>query len=170
MFGQGVSVNALQAASVFATIANDGVRAGPRIVDGITTADGEFTPAADGTNTRVISPETAGVLRLMMENVVSSDGTAVAAKIPGYRVAGKTGTANAPDGQGGYRGYTASFIGMAPADDPQVVVAVVLQRPTNGHYGGVVAAPVFQQVMTDALSELEIAPTGTDAPVMPLTW
>jgi cell division protein FtsI (penicillin-binding protein 3) len=170
MFGQGVSVNALQAASVFATIANDGVRVTPRIVAGTTTADGTFLPAAEGTGTRVISPQTAAELRLMMENVVSNDGTAAAATIPGYRVAGKTGTANAPDGNGGYRGYTTSFIGMAPADDPQVVVAVVLQRPTNGHYGGVVAAPVFQQVMTDALNELEITPTGTDAPRMPLTW
>jgi cell division protein FtsI (penicillin-binding protein 3) len=171
MFGQGVSVNALQVASVFATIANDGVRATPQLVAGTTTPDGVFHPAPAADSTRVVSARTAGQLRLMMEGVVGEHGTAVAAQIPGYRVAGKTGTAQAPDEDCGcYRGYTASFIGMAPADDPAVVVAVVLQRPTRGHYGGEVAAPVFQQVTTDALAELKVAPTGTRAPVMPLTW
>ncbi len=171
MFGQGLSVTALQAAQVFATIANDGVRVSPQLVAGTTSADGTFHPAVAPQSTRVVSARTAQVLRQMMENVVGENGTAVKATIPGYRVAGKTGTSDAPDPSCGcYRGYTASFIGMAPADDPQLVVAVVLQRPTNGHYGGQVAAPVFQQVMTDALAELKVPPTGTRPPVMPLTW
>ena len=171
MFGQGVSVNALQAASVFATIANDGVRVDPQLIAGTTAPDGTFHPAPTPGSNRVIGARTASQMRLMMEEVVGRHGTAVAATIPGYRVAGKTGTSNAPDERCGcYRGYTASFVGMAPADDPQVVVAVVLQRPTRGHYGGEVAAPVFQQVMTDALAELKVAPTGTKPPVMPLTW
>ncbi len=171
LFGQGLSVTALQAASVFATLANDGVRVTPRLVAGTTDPRGSYHPAPGGTTTRVVSAATAIQMRLMLENVVGEHGTAVSAKIPGYRVAGKTGTANFPDPTCGcYRGYTASFIGMAPADHPRLVVAVVLDRPVNGHYGGAVAAPVFQQVMTYALAERKIPPTGTKPPVMPLTW
>ena len=170
LFGQGLSVNALQATSVFATLANDGVRVTPRLVAGTTDAAGVYHPAAAAASTRVVSPQVAQQMRLMLENVVGENGTADSAKIPGYRVAGKTGTADHADGKGGYDGYTASFIGMAPADHPRLVVAVILDRPVNGHYGGTVAAPVFQQVMTYALAERKIPPTGTKPPVMPLKW
>jgi cell division protein FtsI (penicillin-binding protein 3) len=170
MFGQGLSVNALQAASVFATLANDGVRVSPRLVAGITDPQGGFHPSPTAPTTRVVSPQVAQQMRLMLENVVGEHGTAVSAKIPGYRVAGKTGTANYPDGKGGYSGYTASFIGMAPADHPRLVIAVVLDRPVNGYYGGTVAAPVFQEVMTYALAKRKIPPTATKPPVMPLQW
>lgn len=107
----------------------------------------------------------------MLESVVGDDGTAVDAAIPGYRVAGKTGTAQRYDESCGcYSGYTASFVGMAPADDPQLVVAVFVQDPTEGHYGGTVAAPVFQRIMKDALTLQQVAPTGTKAPDVPLEW
>ncbi|HET9657581.1 MAG TPA: penicillin-binding protein 2, partial [Kineosporiaceae bacterium] len=170
MYGQGLSVNALQAASVFATLANDGVRVAPRLVAGTTDHTGAFHPAPAPPSAQVISPEVARQMRLMLENVVGENGTAELAKIPGYRVAGKTGTADHPDGKGGYDGYTASFIGMAPADHPRLVIAVVLDRPVKDHFGGTVAAPVFQQVMTYALAERKIPPTGTKPPVMPLKW
>lgn len=171
MFGQGLSVNALQAASVFATLANDGVRVVPRLVAGTTDSSGVYHPVPTAPSARVVSPQVAAQTRLMMENVVGEHGTAVSAKIPGYRVAGKTGTSNYPDPKCScYKGYTASFIGMAPADHPRLVVAVILDRPVNGHYGGQVAAPVFQQVMTYALAERKIPPTGTRAPAMPLKW
>jgi cell division protein FtsI (penicillin-binding protein 3) len=170
MFGQGLSVNALQAASVFATLANDGVRVAPRLVAGTTDVQGVFHSAPAAPSTRVVSAQVAQQVRLMLENVVGENGTAVSAAIPGYRVAGKTGTADHSDGKGGYQGYTASFIGMAPADHPRLVIAVVLDRPVNGYFGGQVAAPVFQQVMTYALAERKIPPTGTKPPVMPLHW
>lgn len=171
LFGQGLSVTALQVAGVFATLANDGVRVKPRIVEGFTDADGSYRAAPTDPGTRAVSADTARSTRLMLENVVGEHGTAVKATVPGYRVAGKTGTAEAPDPSCGcYRGYTASFIGMAPADDPQLVVAVILQRPQEGHYGGQVAAPVFQQVMTNALARTKTPPTGTQPPVMPLRW
>jgi cell division protein FtsI (penicillin-binding protein 3) len=171
MYGQGMSVNALQAASVFATLANDGVRVAPRLVAGTTDPSGTFHPAPAGPATRVVSPATARQMRLMMENVVGEHGTAVSARIPGYRVAGKTGTSNYPDPTCNcYRGYTASFIGMAPADNPSLAIAVILDRPVNGYFGGQVAAPVFQQVMTYALAERKIPPTGAEPPVMPLKW
>ena len=102
-----------------------------------------------------------------LSRVVGKEGTAPEAKIPGYRVAGKTGTADRYDARvGGYSGKTASFIGFAPADDPQIVVAVTLQRPIKGYFGGAVAGPVFRDVMTYALQELRIPPTGTKAPVV----
>jgi cell division protein FtsI (penicillin-binding protein 3) len=171
MFGQGVSVTALQAASVYATIANDGVRLTPRVIKAIGGPDGQLQPQPAGQATRVVSPKTAQKLRLMLESVVSDDGTAIKAAIPGYRVAGKTGTADFYDDKlGKYSGYTASFIGIAPADKPRLVIAVFLQQPKNGHYGGVLAAPVFQELMTYALAREGVAPTGAKAPRVPLDW
>lgn len=171
MFGHGVSVTALQAASVFATIANDGVRGTPRVVKAIGDGQGNLRPQPAGPTTRAVSAKTARQLRLTLESVVSNQGTAVKASIPGYRVAGKTGTADYfEDRCRCYEGYTGSFIGMAPADDPRLVVAVFLQKPSRNYYGGTVAAPVFQQVMKDALARMGIAPSGQKAPGVPLDW
>ena len=170
-FGQGLSLNAVQATSVFATIANNGVRVTPTLVAGSTDADGQFTPAQPPERTRVISKQTAKTLREMMESVVSDQGTAPMAQIPGYRVAGKTGTAERVDDSCGcYRGYTASFIGFAPADKPAVVVSVTLQAPVNGHYGGELGGPVFKRVATFALKTEEVPPTLTKPPSMRLTF
>jgi cell division protein FtsI (penicillin-binding protein 3) len=172
MFGQGVSVTAIQAASVFQTIANDGVRVPPRLVKGTTDEDGTFTPARRPAGVRVVRDGVAADVSRMLEGVVSKDGTAPQARIPGYRVAGKTGTADryvqVSRTQGGYSGKTASFIGYAPADDPRLVVAVIVQRPLKGYYGGSTAGPVFKDVMTYALQELKVPPTGTDTPKLTL--
>ena len=166
LFGQGLSVNAVQAAGIFQTIANNGLRMPPRLVDGYVGGPrARQTTTAPSTGVRVITPAVAKELRIMMEGVVSKDGTAPEAEIPGYRVAGKTGTAQRFDPTCGcYRGFTASFIGMAPADNPQLIVAVTLQRPVKGYFGGSVAAPVFQQIMSYALARLDIPPTGTKSP------
>ncbi len=170
LFGQGLSVNAVQAAGVYQTIANDGVRVQPQLVAGTLRADGTLQAAAAPKSVRVVSAQTAATLRIMLEGVVSSEGTAPQARIPGYRVAGKTGTAQRFDPTCGcYRGYTGSFVGMAPADDPQLIVAVTLQRPVRNYYGGTVAAPVFKDVMTYALQKLQIPPTGTRSPTIRLT-
>ncbi|MFN8076332.1 MAG: penicillin-binding protein 2 [Kineosporiaceae bacterium] len=171
LFGQGVSVTALQATDVFQTIANKGVRIPPRLVQATLDADGSPVPQPRPAGVRVVSERTATELSTILESVVSEEGTAESAQIPGYRVAGKTGTAQAVDTQCGcYRGYTASFIGYAPADDPRLVVSVVLQRPVNGHYGGTVAAPVFKEVMSYALAQEAVPPTGRKAPAVKLTW
>ena len=171
LFGQGLSVTALQSASVFATIANDGVRVTPHVVKAVGGSDGRLHPLPAPTSARVVSASTATTLRTMLERVVSDDGTAVEASVPGYRVAGKTGTAQAYDERCGcYRGYTASFVGMAPADNPRLVVAVYLQKPVRSYYGGSSAAPVFQKVMTYGLARLGIQPSGTKPPSVPLTW
>ncbi|NAZ83038.1 penicillin-binding protein 2, partial [Kineococcus sp. R8] len=171
MFGQGLSVNAVQAASVFATVANDGVRVEPSLIAGTSDPAGTYTPSPAPTSTRVVSAPTAATLRDMMQAVVGEAGTAEAANIPGYLVAGKTGTANRYDETCGcYSGYTASFIGMAPADDPQLIVAVILQDPKNGYYGGSTAGPVFKDVMTYALQQRGVAPSTSAPANLPLTW
>jgi cell division protein FtsI (penicillin-binding protein 3) len=160
----------MQATSVFATIANNGIRVSPTVISGTSDASGHFTPAANRTTTRVISEDTATKLRIMMESVVSAQGTAPSAAIPGYRVAGKTGTAMRYDqNTGRYSGYTASFIGFAPADAPRYVISVTLQDPKNGHYGGALGGPVFKKVMTFVLQSEHVAPTGTQVLPVALT-
>jgi cell division protein FtsI (penicillin-binding protein 3) len=169
-FGHGYSVTAMQATSVFATIANGGVRVSPTVIAGTSDSSGHFTPAGNRESARVVSEETAAKLRVMMESVVSSNGTAPSAAIPGYRVAGKTGTAQRVDPvTGKYSGYTASFIGFAPADSPRYVINVTLQRPRNGHYGGALCGPVFKKVMTFVLQSEHVAPTGTKVLPVALT-
>ena len=166
-FGQGYSVTAMQATSVFATIANDGVRVSPTVIAGTTDSSGKYTAAAGRTSERVVSAQTAQQLRIMMESVVSGQGTAPSAAIPGYRVAGKTGTAMRYNSACScYSGYTASFIGFAPADAPKYVISVTIQDPKGAHYGGSLAGPVFKKVMTFVLQSEHVAPTGTK--VMPV--
>jgi cell division protein FtsI (penicillin-binding protein 3) len=170
-FGQGLSVNAIQAASVFATIANDGVRMKPRLISGYTSSDGKYEPNTPGAGVKVVSPETAKTVREMLESVVSADGTAPDAQIDGYRIAGKTGTANKYDETtGGYSGYTASFIGMAPAENPSLVIAVMIHNPVNGHFGSTVSGPVFKKIMTYALAQQKIPPTKSKPPKIPVDW
>ncbi|MFC1406251.1 MULTISPECIES: penicillin-binding protein 2 [Streptacidiphilus] len=171
-FGQGLSVNALQTTSVYSTIANGGVRIAPSLVAGTTGPDGRFVPAAAPKETRVVSEQTAKTLSQMLQSVVASqEGTGVMAQIPGYLVAGKTGTANRVDpATGRYSGYTSSFIGFAPADKPRVTVSCVIQDPVNGHFGGELCGPVFKQVMEFALKTLQVAPTGAAAANLPVNW
>ena len=159
-FGQGYSLTAMQATSVFATIANNGVRVKPSILAGVVNESGKYTPAAANESTRVLSEQTAINMRAMMENVVSKNGTAPSAAINGYRVAGKTGTAERYNTACKcYSGYTASFIGFAPADQPKYVVSVTIQDPKGMHWGGVLAGPVFKKVMGFVLQNQRISPT-----------
>ena len=169
-FGQGYSVTSLQATSVFATIANDGVRVTPTVVAGTTDASGNYVPAKDQQTKRVVSAETAKEIRKMLESVVSANGTAPTAAIPGYRVAGKTGTAMRFNSKCScYSGYTASFIGFAPADNPAYVVSVAIQEPQGMHWGGALGGPVFAKVMKFVLQSKHIAPSTTKLKAYPLT-
>ena len=173
--GQGISVNAMQVASVYATIANGGVRVQPSIVKSWRDSAGHVTLAHAPVTRRVIAPDIALQIRSMLEAVVGEQGTAPKAAIPGYRVAGKTGTAQrvATSGPraGHYDGtYTSSFVGMAPADAPRFVTAVVLQGTGKaGYFGGQVAAPLFSQIMGFALRSYDVTPTGTKPPVIRLS-
>jgi cell division protein FtsI (penicillin-binding protein 3) len=168
-FGQGYSVTAMQATSIFATIANDGVRVEPTVIAGTADSQGHYTPAKARKSTQVISAETASTMRLIMESVVGPNGTAPSAAIPGYRIAGKTGTAERVDPRTGrYSGYTASFIGFAPADKPKYVISVTIQAPQGIHWGGVLGGPVFKEVMSYVLESKRIAPTNTKINPLPL--
>jgi cell division protein FtsI (penicillin-binding protein 3) len=169
--GQGVSATALQMLEVYAIVANGGVRVDPSIVRGTRDADGRFTAAPTPKRTRVISAKTAAELALMLEAVTGPGGTARRARIPGYRVAGKTGTARRVGDNGRYEPgkYVSSFIGFAPADKPRLVVEVVLDRPTRGYYAGAVATRPFTEIMSFALGALKVPPTGRPAPKQKLT-
>lgn len=174
-FGQGYSVTTLQMASVYATLANDGVKMTPRIIKAIGDEQGHLVPQPIQPGTPVVTPQTARQVSDMLEQVTGGEGTAPLAAISGYRVAGKTGTAQKVNEAGRYQAglYTSSFIGFAPADAApapgrKLVVAVTIHEPKKGHYGGQVAGPVFAQVMRFALETLKIPPTGAAKPVMTL--
>ncbi|MEU1566166.1 penicillin-binding protein 2 [Streptomyces mirabilis] len=172
-FGQGMSINAMQAASVYSTIANGGVRVEPTLVRGSKGPDGRFTPSAQPKKTRVVSEKTAKTLAQMLESVVDDEqGTGAKARIPGYRVAGKTGTANRVDpATGKYHGYTSSFAGFAPADKPRITVYCAIQNATKGSYfGGQICGPIYKQVMEFALKTLQVPPTGAGAANLPVTF
>ena len=169
-FGQGYSLTAMQATSVFATIANDGVRVSPSILAGVVDESGKYTPAKENESVRVLSSQTASNMRAMMESVVSSNGTAPAAAISGYRIAGKTGTANRfSTACKCYSGYTASFIGFAPADQPKYVISVTIQDPKGMHWGGALAGPVFKKVMSFVLQSERVQPTTAPVTTFKLT-
>jgi cell division protein FtsI (penicillin-binding protein 3) len=169
--GQGVSVTTLQMASIYQTIANGGVRIEPRVVDSITSPGGRLVAAPEPKSTRVISPDTAKKMAYMLEAVVGPGGTAPLGQIQGFRVAGKTGTAQRANPacncyEGG--GYVTTFVGFAPADDPKYVVAVDLERPSSDAEGGQVAAPVFADLMRYALTAGGVVPSGTPRPAFVL--
>lgn len=169
MFGQGVAVSLLQNTSVFNTIGNQGMHVDPRLVDGW-VCEGEKTQVRPDDPLQVVSPDSSAQMIRMLESVIDEGGTGKRALIEGYRVAGKTGTAQTADGTGGISATTASFVGVVPADDPAITVGVVIYKPTSGFFGGTIAAPVFQEVASYALSELSVAPSDEVAvpyPVVP---
>jgi cell division protein FtsI (penicillin-binding protein 3) len=153
-YGHGISVSLLQLARAYTVFASDGA------LQPVTLLKRD----APVSGTRVISPATARAVRTMLESVVQPGGTAVRAQVLGYRVAGKTGTAHKLEG-GTYAHdrYVSSFVGMAPASDPRLLVAVMIDEPEGReYYGGLVAAPVFRAVISDALRMLSVPP---DAPM-----
>ena len=170
-FGQGLSSTMLQQIGVFQTVANGGVYVEPRMIEGVHDEDGRYQAEPERKGDRVISQETADQLTAIMEHVPSEEGTARQAAVEGYRVAGKTSTADRYDPtKGRYSGVTAGFIGFAPADDPELVIAVTIQRPTRGKWGGELAAPVFSEIMRYALTSRGVPPSTTDAPKVKLEY
>ena len=153
-FGHGLSVSLIQLARAYSVFARDG-----DLVPLSLTRVGAAKPRG----TQVFSPQTAREVRAMLEMAVRPGGTAPKAQIPGYRVAGKTGTARKlENGRYTTTKYVASFVGFAPASDPRLIVAVLIDEPRGKYYGGEVAAPVFASVMAGTLRTLGIAP---DAPL-----
>lgn len=167
MFGQGLAVNLVQNTGVLATLANGGVHVTPRLVDGYTDTHGSYEAAPEAEQRQVVSAETSAEMLRMLESVVE-DGTGTRAAISGYRVAGKTGTAEVADGGGGLTATVASFVGVVPAEAPRLAIGVVIYKPSSGFFGGTIAAPVFHDVGSFALERLGIAPSTTPADPYPL--
>jgi stage V sporulation protein D (sporulation-specific penicillin-binding protein) len=159
-FGQGIGVTPLQLLSAYCAIANGGWRVRPRVVKAITEASGAIEHATPPEPERILSEETTVRMRRVMTKVVE-EGTGKAARIPGRLIAGKTGTAQKPTPEAGFRSglYIGSFAGFAPADDPRIAVIVVIDEPRNGHYGSVVAAPAFRAICERALMHLRVPPS-----------
>jgi cell division protein FtsI (penicillin-binding protein 3) len=152
--GQGIAVTPVQMAAAYAAIANHGVWSRPHLVDHVSGG-----PRPSLQRHRLVSPQVASQLMLMLKDVVA-EGTGTYAAIPGYEVAGKTGTAQKPDSHGGYATgrYVASFVGIVPASRPRFVILVMVDEPQNAIWGGVVAAPAFQQIARFDLQYLEVPP------------
>lgn len=165
-FGQGILVTPLQMASAYATMANGGKRMKPYIVSRITDVDGKEIARNDPkVEEQVLKPETARLMAEIMKGVTEEGGTATRAALPGYTVAGKTGTAQkVVGGRYSHDKYIASFVGMVPADNPKLVVFVMVDEPKGEIYGGLVAAPVFREIASTALADLGVPPEKNMAP------
>lgn len=172
-FGQSLSVNAVQMAAAVNTIANGGVRIDPSLVQGSATTDeGRAIGSEVAGSRRVISADAARETMLMMERVIDPEaGVAPGAAVPGYRVAGKTGTAQRVGEDGGYDGSTTvSFAGFAPADDPRFTIYVVVHEPRAGAGGGSVGGPAFSRLMSFTLRRYGVPPTGAKPNQTPVEW
>lgn len=170
MFGQGLTTSALQIASIYQTIANDGVRMPVQLVEGCRQADGTMTNVPQATGTRVLSKKAANETSDILEMVYQKSWVHGTWNIPGYRVASKTGTAQMPDGHGGYsNGYLVSVSGFAPADNPQYVVSISMADPVKLNTSAA-PAPVFQEIMSQVLKKYRAVPSGATAPDLPATW
>ncbi len=158
--GQEIGVTPVQMASAFGILANDGVRVSPHLVREIRSAFGNTVYRSIPEQRRVINPETARVLRRMLEGVTLA-GTAKLAQLDGYTAAGKTGTAQKIDPKTkaySHTNHVASFVGFAPVENPAVVIIVVIDEPRGAYHGGDVAAPVFREIAEKILPHLGIAP------------
>ncbi len=170
MFGQGLTVTAVQIASAYQAIANGGVRMPVTLIEGCRLTDGTVTEEASTEGRRVVSEKAAVQTTQMLERVYLEGWLADKWEIPGYRVAAKTGTAQVADGNGGYQsGYLVSVSGFAPADDPEFVVSVNIMDPVKMN-SSAASAPVFQQVMSQVLKKYRTIPSGAAAPELPATW
>lgn len=168
MFGQGWAATTVQLGQIAAIIANGGVYVPVHIIDSTIDADGVEQPTVVDKTKRVISEETAQTMLQMMQAVTQKGATAPLAAIDGYNVAGKTGTAQVPDENGRLTKTVSSFVGILPAENPQIAVAVVVYGAAGTAYGGDVAAPVFKEVGTFAVRQLGIAPSTV--PLHKYSW
>lgn len=170
MFGQGVSATQIQMVSAYQALANGGTRIPLTVVDGCRQADGMMSETRRPSPVKVVSPEAAASTLGMMESVVTHGELAQRLQIPGYRVAAKTGTAQQPDGNGGYLpSFYVSVMGIAPVDDPQFVVSVNLGYPTLTN-SSVDAAPLFHTVMSQVLKAYRVTPSRSLPADYPTTY
>ncbi|MBF4561114.1 penicillin-binding protein 2 [Microbacterium sp. VKM Ac-2870] len=169
-FGQAFTVTPTQVTSLFQTIANGGVRMPAQLVESCTKPDGTVVTPSLPAPVQVIKPETASEVSQMLENVYAQGTLADDIKIPGYRLAVKTGTAQVPDGHGGYKDnlFMTSLAGYAPADDPQYVVLTLFNEPKTNTMSSANRS-VFKKAMTQVLTHYRVMPSGSDTPLLPVT-
>lgn len=162
-YGHGISVTPIQLLTAISSIGNDGVLMQPRYVKALTDSDGKVVKDYEPVTVRkVLSSKTASEMRSIMEYVVS-EGSGGNAKITGYRIGGKTGTANKVENGKYGENYYSSFIGMAPMDDPKVSILVIVDSPKGSYYGSIVAAPIAKSIFSDVLRYMNITPEYTEA-------
>lgn len=169
-FGQAFTVTAVQVANAYQTFANGGVRMPASLVESCTKANGEVVTPRLAKPERVITEETAKEVSLMLENVFAQGTLAEDVELPGYRMGGKTGTAQIPDGHGGYKKnlYFTSLVGFAPADDPKYVVLTVFDEPKKQRMSSANRS-VFKKAMAQVLTHYRIMPSGSETPLLPVT-
>jgi len=169
-FGQAFTVTPTQVTSLFQTIANGGVRMPAQLVESCTKPDGTVVTPTLPAPVQVIKPQTAAEVSQMLENVYAQGTLADDIKIPGYRLAVKTGTAQIPDGHGGYKDnlFMTSLAGYAPADDPQYVVLTLFNEPKTNTMSSANRS-VFKKAMTQVLTHYRVMPSGSDTPLLPVT-
>jgi cell division protein FtsI (penicillin-binding protein 3) len=169
LYGQGISVTAVQMAGAYQALANDGVLLPLRLYDGCTTNTGEFIEAPISEPVQVVSASAARQTVNILETVVSQSALRPVLEVPGYRVAAKTGTAEIASASGYGSERVISLAGMAPAEDPEYVVLVSFYKPQTSRVSSA-AAPAFQDLMSHVLKHYRVAPSSEPAVVPPLTW
>ena len=170
MFGQALSVSPIQMASAYQTLANNGVRLNPVLVEGCQDADGNLTGLPHSNPTKVVSKQTARDVVLMLEKVVEQGGIGQATAVPGYRSAGKTGTAELKDGNGYGQYYAASFFGMAPVEDPEYAMGVMIYKPKKVWTNSMAASLGYQKILSQVLIANRVKPSTTKSPDLPTEW
>ena len=170
MFGQALSVSPVQMASAYQTLANEGVRLNPVLVAGCQDSDGNLTAVPKENATQVVSAATANDVMHMLEKVVEQGGIGQATAVSGYRSAGKTGTAEIKEGSGYGRYYAASFYGMAPVDNPQYAMGVMIYKPKQVWQNSMAAAAGYQKILSQVLLANRVPPSTGKSPDLPTEW
>jgi cell division protein FtsI (penicillin-binding protein 3) len=169
-FGQGLSVSPVQMTSAYQALANGGVRLNPILVAGCQDENGELTSIPKSTATQVVSAQTAQDVVLMLEKVVEDGAIGRVTSVPGYRSAGKTGTAEIPEGAGYGDYFATSFFGMAPVEDPQYAMGVIVYKPRAVYTNSMAAAVGYQQILSQILLTNRVSPSTTVSPEIPSNW
>lgn len=170
MFGQALSVSPVQMTSAYQALANDGVRLPPILIESCRSEDGSATSAPSPKPVQVVSSNAANDVMLMLEKIVEEGGLGKLTAVPGYRSAGKTGTAEIKEGAGYGDYYATSFFGMAPVDDPQYAVGVVVYKPTRIWTNARAAVEPYQKILSQVLIANRVTPSSTSSTPIPANW
>jgi cell division protein FtsI (penicillin-binding protein 3) len=170
MFGQALAVSPVQMTVAYQTLANEGVRLNPILVAGCVDENGDITGEPKSKTTQVVSAKAANDVMLMLEKVVEQGGIGKATSVAGYRSAGKTGTAQIQDGAGYGKYFAASFFGMAPVDNPQYAMGVIIYKPKQVWQNAMAASAGYQKILSQVLLANRVPPSETKSPEIAMVW